>query len=68
MLEPKYLKVIEKAQLDKEYVNELASARRKREAAQYDVTKKIYEKVAKETTKDAYDFVAKMEEVLGKIE
>lgn len=59
--------MIEKAQLDKEYVSELASARRKREAAQYDVTKRIFENTAKETAKDAYVFVAKMEEVLGKI-
>lgn len=65
LLEGKYLKMIEKAQLEKEYVDDLNLARDRREIAQYSVTKGTTRKIAEEIKEDAYKFVERMERLVG---
>lgn len=64
LLEEKYLKMIEKAQLEKEYVDNLNLARNRREIAQYSVTKETTRRIAEEIKEDAYKFVERMEKLV----
>lgn len=68
LLEEKYLKMIEKAQLEKQYIDNLNLARDRREIAQYSVTKETTRKIAKEIKEDAYKFVERMEELIAGFE
>ena len=65
LLEESYLKMIEKAQLEKEYIDNLNLARDRREIAQYSVTKETTKRIAKEIKEDAYKFVERMEKLLS---
>ncbi len=57
LLEKDYLDMIEKAQLEKKYVDDLNLARDRREIAQYSVTKETTRRIAEEIKEDAYKFV-----------
>ncbi|MCS4541848.1 MAG: HEPN domain-containing protein [Euryarchaeota archaeon] len=67
LLEEKYLKMIEKAQLEKEYVDNLNLARDRREIAQYSVTKETTRKIAEEIKEDAYKFVERIERLIDSL-
>lgn len=67
LLEERYLKMIEKAQLEKQYVDNLNLARDRREIAQYSVTKEITRRIAEEIKEDAYNFVERMEKLVAEI-
>jgi uncharacterized protein (UPF0332 family) len=60
LLEERYLKMIEKAQLEKEHIDNLKLARDRREIAQYSVTKGTTRKIAEEIKEDAYKFVERI--------
>ncbi|MFH0906445.1 MAG: HEPN domain-containing protein [archaeon] len=64
LLEENFLKMIEKAQLEKEYVDNLNLARDRREIAQYSVTKETTRRIAEEIKYDAYKFVEPMEKLI----
>lgn len=68
LLEESYLKMIEKAQLEKEYVDNLDLARDRREIAQYSVTKETTRKIAEEIKEDAYKFVERIEGLIREME
>lgn len=61
LLEENYVKMIEKAQLEKRYIDNLNLARDRREIAQYSVTKETTRRIAEEIKEDAYKFVERME-------
>ncbi len=65
LLEESYLKMIEKAQLEKQYVDNLNLARDRREIAQYSVTKETTRRIAEEIKGDAYKFVERMEKLIA---
>lgn len=67
LLEGDYLKMIEKAQLEKQYVDDLNLARDRREIAQYSVTKETTRKIANEIKEDAYKFVERMEKLVDEL-
>lgn len=67
LLEETYLKMIEKAQLEKEYIDNLNLARDRREIAQYSVTKETTRRIAEEIKEDAYKFVERMEKLIQEI-
>jgi uncharacterized protein (UPF0332 family) len=64
LLEAEYLKMIEKAQVEREHVDQLKLARDRREIAQYSVTKQTTRKIADEIKDDAYKFVERMEKLV----
>lgn len=64
LLESKYLNMIEKAQLEKEHVEQLKLARDKREIAQYSVTKQTTRLLAEGIRTDAYKFVERMDKLI----
>ncbi len=64
LLEDKYLKMMEKAQLETEHIDSLKLARDRREIAQYSVTKETTKKIAEEIREDAYRFVERMEKLI----
>ena len=68
LLERSYLKMIEKAQLEKEYIDDLDLARDRREIAQYSVTKETTRRIAKMVKEDAYRFVERMERLISDLE
>jgi uncharacterized protein (UPF0332 family) len=68
LLEESYLKMIEKAQLEKQYIDNLNLARDRREIAQYSVTKETTRRIAEEIKEDAYKFVERMERLVSKME
>lgn len=68
LLEENYLDMIEKAQLEKEYVDNLNLARDRREIAQYSVTKETTRRIAEEMKEDAYKFVERMEKLVADLE
>lgn len=65
LLEPRYLKMIENAQLEKEHVEQLKIARDRREIAQYSVTKQTTKEIAKLIKSDAYKFTQAIEKLLN---
>jgi uncharacterized protein (UPF0332 family) len=67
LLESQYLKMIEKAQLEKNHVEQLKLARDRREIAQYSVTKQTTRDIAELIKSDAYDFVARIEKLLDEL-
>lgn len=67
LLEPRYLKMIEKAQLEKEHVEQLKLARDRREIAQYSVTKQTTRGIAELIKSDAYKFIERMEKLVGEL-
>lgn len=67
LLEESYLKIIEKAQLEKQYIDNLNLARERREIAQYSVTKETTWKIAEKIKEDAYKFVESMEKLIGEL-
>ncbi|MBU2100333.1 HEPN domain-containing protein, partial [Candidatus Micrarchaeota archaeon] len=68
LLEKSYLKMIEKAQLEKQYIDNLNLARDRREIAQYSVTKETTRRIAKEIKEDAYKFAERMEKLIVDLE
>lgn len=68
LLEESYLKMIEKAQLEKQYIDNLNLARDRREIAQYSVTKETTRRIAEEIKEDAYKFVNRMEKLIKDLE
>lgn len=68
LLEESYLKMIEKAQLEKQYIDNLNLARDRREIAQYSVTKETTRRIAEEIKGDAYKFVERMEKLIKDME
>lgn len=68
LLEENYIKMIEKAQLEKQYVDNLNLARDRREIAQYSVTKETTRRIAEEIKEDAYKFVERMEKLVKDLE
>ena len=68
LLEENYIKMIEKAQLEKQYVDNLNLARDRREIAQYSVTKETTRRIAEEIKEDAYTFVGRMEKLIDGLE
>jgi len=64
LLEPKHLKMLERAQLEKEQVERLRLAKERREIAQYSVTKETTRSIAQRIKADAYVFVEKIEELV----
>ena len=68
LLEENYLKMIEKAQLEKHYVDNLNLARDRREIAQYSVTKETTRRIAEVIKEDAYKFVERMEKLVADLE
>jgi uncharacterized protein (UPF0332 family) len=64
LLEPDYLKIMEKAKLEKEHLEQLKLARERREIAQYSVTKGTTKSIAEEIKRDAYSFVERMEKLM----
>ena len=68
LLEGKYLKMIEKAHLEKESVDDLKLARDRREIAQYSVTKATTRRIAEEIRGDAYKFVEQIEKLVAGLE
>ena len=64
LLEPKYIKMIEEARLNKEDVEQLRIARERREMAQYSPTKETTREIARQMRKDAYRFVERMARLL----
>lgn len=68
LLEENYLKMIEKAQLEKEYIDNLNLAKDRREIAQYSVTKETTRRIAEEIKEDSYKFVKRMEKLIRDLE
>lgn len=64
LLEDRYLKMIEKAQLEKGDIDDLKLARDRREIAQYSVTKETTRKIAEGIKEDAYKFVERIERLV----
>lgn len=67
LLEERYLKMIEKAQLEKEQIDNLKLARDRREIAQYSVTKETTRKIAEEIKEDAYGFVERIGKLIQEL-
>ena len=67
LLEEKYLKMLEKAQLEREHVEQLKLARDRREIAQYSVTKQTTKLIAKQVKEDAYSFVKRIEKLISEV-
>lgn len=67
LLEENYLKMIEKAQLEKRYIDNLNLARDRREIAQYSVTKETTRRIAEEIRENAYKFVERIEKLIDKM-
>lgn len=61
LLEPEYLKMLERAQLEKEQIEQLKLAKERREIAQYSVTKGTTRSIAEKIKEDAYRFVERIE-------
>lgn len=68
LLEETYIRMIEKAQLEKEYIDNLNLARDRREIAQYSVTKETTRRIAEEVKEDSYKFVERMDKLLVQLE
>ncbi|MBI2549388.1 hypothetical protein HYW21_08630 [Candidatus Woesearchaeota archaeon] len=68
LLEESYLTLIERAQLEKQYIDNLNLARDRREIAQYSVTKETTRRIAEEIKEDAYKFVERMEKLITDLE
>ena len=64
LLEPEYLKMLERAQLEKEQIESLKLAKERREIAQYSVTKETTRSIAEKVRVDAYKFVERIEELV----
>ena len=64
LLELEYLEMLEKAQLEKEQIEQLKLARERREIAQYSVTKGTTRMIAKNIREDAYKFIERIEELV----
>jgi uncharacterized protein (UPF0332 family) len=67
LLEESYIGMLEKAQLEKQYIDNLNIARERREIAQYSVTKETSRRIALEIRRDAYKFVERMEKLLSDV-
>ena len=67
LLEENYLKMIQTAQLEKRYIDNLNLARDRREIAQYSVTKETTRRIAEEIRENAYKFVERIEKLTDKI-
>ncbi len=63
LLEPEYLKMLERVQLEREQIEHLRLAKERREIAQYSVTKQTTMSIAEKIRTDAYEFVERIEEL-----
>lgn len=67
LLEREFLEKLKQArELEEEYIQKLRRAKRRREIAQYGVTKKIGKEMAKRLVNDAGEFVDRMEKLIQK--
>lgn len=57
--------LLKNASFQKEELEKLSNARHQREIAQYSITKQTTKDIAEKIKHDAYDFVNKIEEILG---
>jgi len=64
LLALEHLKMLERAQLEKEQIEHLRLAKERREIAQYSVTKETTRSIAEKVRADAYVFVEKIEELI----
>lgn len=64
-LDKESVNLLKNANIRKQEIDELSEAKHKREIAQYSITKETTKKIAEEIKKDAYDFVGKVEELIG---
>lgn len=60
--------MIEKAQLEKQYIDNLNLARDRREISQYSVTKETTRRIAEEIKEDAYKFVERMDGLIESLD
>lgn len=58
--------LLKSAMFHKEEIEKLSDARRKREIAQYSITKQTTKNIAEKIKKDSYDFVNKCAEIIEK--
>jgi uncharacterized protein (UPF0332 family) len=58
--------LLKSAMFHKEEIEKLSDARHQREIAQYSVTKQTTRNIAEKIKKDAYDFVNRCGEIIGK--
>lgn len=65
LLEHIYMKMIEKAQLEKDHVEQLKLAKDRWEIAQYSVTKRTTRLIAEQIKEDAYTFVKRIEKLIA---
>jgi len=66
VLDKKDLELMKDAHFRKEEIEQLSDAKRRREIAQYNVTKETTKVIAEEIKKNAYEFVNKVELILAK--
>ena len=66
VLDADALKILKNAIFHKDELEKLSDARHKREIAQYSITKETTKAIAENIKKDAYEFVEKCEEIIGK--
>ena len=66
-LDERDLLLIKNAFFQKEEIEKLSDARQKREIAQYSITKETTKNIAEKIKEEAYAFVNKCEELLGKL-
>jgi uncharacterized protein (UPF0332 family) len=64
LLAPEHLRMLERAQLEREQIEHLRLAKERREIAQYSVTKETTRSIAQKIKADAYLFVEKIEELV----
>jgi uncharacterized protein (UPF0332 family) len=64
LLEPAFVKMLNRAHLEKDYVERLAEAKTAREEAQYGLEKTVSRVVAEHQMRDAYAFIKRLEELL----
>jgi uncharacterized protein (UPF0332 family) len=64
LLVPEHLRMLERAQLEREQIEHLRLAKERREIAQYSVTKETTRSIAQKIKADAYLFVEKIEELV----
>ncbi|MFH1054465.1 MAG: hypothetical protein V1744_00055 [Candidatus Altiarchaeota archaeon] len=66
LVEPKYLKILEEANIRQEQVKQFREARAQRQTAQYEISIRTLDEEAKKIIDTAFDFVNRFDEAIGK--
>jgi uncharacterized protein (UPF0332 family) len=66
LVEPRYLKLLEDANIRQEQVKQFREARAQRQTAQYEISTGTLDEEAKKMITTAFDFVNRFDEALGK--